>query len=103
MNGSVFIYFIDKAPDFLLVIVGIATALVYFFQKRDSKRNAARLITLQIDEICDGIEKIATYIVDGQLNNVAFYESLPLISEDYWARYKHFFVLNMDATSISAM
>ena len=48
-------------------------------------------------------KQISTFIVDGQLNETAFYESLPLMDTDYWNKYKHYFVRKMDATSYTAL
>lgn len=49
------------------------------------------------------LREISTYIVDGKLNETAFYEYLPLIEENYWSKYKHYFVKKMDSMSYSSM
>lgn len=85
--------------NMLLVIVGTLAFVIYKLQERRKKIDAASLIILQIDEIQENLREISTYIVDGKLNETAFYESLPLMEENYWGKYKHYFVSKMDATS----
>ena len=87
----------------LLVIVGTFALVIYKLQERRKKIDAASLIILQIDEVQEKLREISTYIVDGRLNETAFYESLPLIEENYWSKYKHYFVRDMDATSYGSL
>ncbi len=87
----------------LLVIVGTFALIVYKLQERRKRIDAASLIILQIDEVQEKLREISTYIVDGKLNETAFYESLPLMEENYWDKYKHYFVRDMDATSYSSL
>lgn len=58
---------------------------------------------MQIDEIQERLRVISGYIVEGKLNGTAFYESLPLMTENYWNKYKHYFVHDMDATSFASL
>lgn len=87
----------------LLVIVGTLAFVTYLLQERKKKIDAASLIILQIDEVQERLREISGYIVEGQLNATAFYESLPLMTENYWNKYKHYFVQDMDATSYSSL
>ena len=87
----------------LLIIVGGSAIVLYVVQERRRKTEAASLLVLQIDELLDRIREISTYITDGQLNATAFYESLPLFEENYWKKYKHFFVKNMDSASYASL
>lgn len=89
--------------DLSLVIVGTFALVIYKLQERRKKIDAASLIILQIDEVQEKLRKISTYIVDGKLNETAFYESLPLMEENYWDKYKHYFVRDMDTTSYSSL
>lgn len=86
-----------------LVIVGTFALVIYKLQERRKKIDAASLIILQIDELQERLLEISGYIVDGQLNNTAFYESLPLIETDYWNKYKHYFVREIDANSYNSL
>lgn len=81
--------------NLLLIAVGTFALIVYILQERKKVNEAASLIRLQIDEIQEGISEIRSYIVNGQLNETAFYESQLLYTEDYWNRYKHYFVRKM--------
>lgn len=89
--------------DVLLIIVGSFALAIYILQERKKKIDAASLIVLQIDEFQERLREFSTFIVDGKLNETAFYESLPLMDTDYWNKYKHYFVRKMDATSYTAL
>ena len=83
--------------NLLLIVVGAFALLVYVLQERKKVSEAASLIKLQIDEIQEGIAEIDSYIANGLLNETAFYESQLLYTEDYWNKYKHYFVRKMTA------
>lgn len=89
--------------NIMLIIVGSFALATYILQERKKKIDAASLIVLQIDEFQNRLREFSTFIVDGQLNATAFYESLPLMDTDYWSKYKHYFVRKMDATSYTAL
>lgn len=93
----------DNWVNILLVLVGTSALVIYKLQERRKKIDAASLIILQIDEMQERLREISTYIVDEQLNATAFYESLPLMEENYWGKYKHYFVRSMDATSYASL
>lgn len=83
--------------NIFLIIVTASALLVYILQERRKITEAAALIKIQIDDLQKGIAEIDSYIVDGQLNFTAFYESHQLFTEDYWSKYKHYFVKRIDA------
>lgn len=90
--------FLEKnLVDLLLIVVGTFALVVYILQERKKISEAASLIKLQIDDIQEGILEIGSYIVNGQLNETAFYESQLLFTENYWNKYKHYFVRKMTA------
>lgn len=68
----------ENWANILLIIVGSFALATYILQERKKKIDAASLIVLQIDEFQERLREISTFIVDGQLNETAFYESLPL-------------------------
>lgn len=70
--------------------------LIYLLQEQKKRVEAASLIVMQINELQNRLREFSSYIVEGQLNSSAFYESLPLMGENYWAKYKHYFVRKMD-------
>lgn len=86
-----------------LVIVGTFALIIYKLQEHRKKIDAASLIILQIDELQERLREISGYIVNGQLNFGAFYESLPLMEKNYWNEYKHYFVQKMDTTSFNLL
>ena len=87
----------------LLLVTGFFAIIIYWLQERKKKIEAASLIVAQINEIQDSAKEIASYISNGQLNDIAFYEMLPIISDNMWEKYKHYFVKKMDARSYSTI
>lgn len=87
----------------LLLITGFFAIIVYWLQERKKKIEAASLIVAQINEIQDAAKEIASYILNGKLNETAFYEMLPIINDNLWEKYKHYFVKKMDARSYSSI
>lgn len=94
-----FDFLISNWNNLLLILVGSFALLVYWLQARRKETDAASLILVQIDELQERIKEILSYIVDDKLDDVAFYESQPLFSDDYWNQYKHYFVRRMDSKS----
>ena len=94
----------ENWSNIFLIIVTASALLVYLLQERRKITEAAALIKMQIiDELQNGIAEIDSYIVDGKLNFTAFYESHQLFSEDYWSKYKHYFVKRIDAKDFGAI
>lgn len=94
---------INNIISIFLVIVGSFALLVYYLQERRKKINAASIIVLQIDEIQSRLQEINSYVSNGRINSVAFYESLPLLEENYWNSYKHYFVGKMSADGYATL
>lgn len=94
-------WIIKNGIDFALVVVGASGIFVYIWQECRKKRDAASLIISQIDEFQTKLDEMSAYVVNGILNETAFYESFPIIETNYWAMYKHYFVRKMDAESYS--
>lgn len=84
-----------------LVTVGSFAMAIYILQERRKKIEAASLVKMQIDELQERLREFSTYIVEKQINASAFYESLSLMEENYWNKYKHYFVKEMDHKSFS--
>lgn len=82
-----------------LIFVGASALIIYILQERRKITEAASLVILQIDELQERIKEIQSYISNGQLNATAFYESQPFLGEDYWGRYKHYFIRVIDNKS----
>ena len=100
---TIWFFWTQNWKDVLPSIVGSFALVIYKLQCRNEENNAASVLVLQIDELLEKIGEMSSYIVEGQLNNTAFYESLPLFEENYWNKYKHLFVKNMDAAEYSTL
>ena len=85
--------------DILLVLVGFIALVVYFLQERRKTSESASLIVMKVEELKKQHQKINSYIVNGNLNSSAFYESQPLFQKNYWNEYKHYFVRKIDSGS----
>lgn len=83
------------------VLVGCVALLVYILQVRKKVSEAASLIVMQVEELKKKIQEIGSYIVDGKLDDGAFYESQPLFEKNYWNEYKHYFVRKIDSGSFN--
>lgn len=95
-----FIQFISaNLIDILLVVVGASAFAVYKLQERRKISDAASLIVLQVNDLQERLREIQSYIVDGVLNEPAFYESQIIFTENYWDKYKHYFVRKIDPES----
>ena len=96
-----FIQFISaNLLDILLVVVGASAFAVYKLQERRKISDAASLIVLQVNDLQERLREIQSYIDnDGVLNDTAFYESQIIFTENYWDKYKHYFVRKIDSES----
>ena len=91
----------ENLLDILLVIVSASAFFIYWLQERRKISEAASLIVMQIEDLQKRIPEINSFIVDGKLNDGAFYESQLLLKTDYWNEYKHYFVRKIDSFSFS--
>ena len=101
--GDIFDFLSKNWVNLSLVIVGSFAMIIYKLQERKKIIEAASLIIIQIDELMERLIEIPTYIVNGLLNDTAFYESLILMEQNYWNEYKHLFVRKMDKESYNAI
>lgn len=83
----------------MLIIVGASALLVYILQERKKETEAASVVIQQIDELQERIKEIQSFIVNDQLSETAFYESQIILDENYWNKYKHYFVRKMGSKS----
>lgn len=93
----------DIVINILLVIGGLAAFLIYYFQCRAKRMDAAALIVTQIEELKDKILEINNISIDNTINEKAFYETLDIITENQWEKYKHMFIKKMDAYSFKTI
>lgn len=100
---SIVEFAMNNWSNLLLILVGCFAFVIYILKERKKETVAASLIILQIAEVQEKLREISTFIVDGRLDQTAFYESLPLMETDYWNKYKYHFVREMDAASYTAL
>ena len=93
----------DNVLNIILIVVTSFALVVYILQERKKVTEAASLIKIQIDELQKGILEIDSFIVNDQLNATAFYESQVLLDENYWNKYKHYFVRKMDSKDFESI
>lgn len=93
----------DNWGNLGLIIVGTFALVIYILQEHKKRIEAASLIVTQIDEIQDAIREMSTFIIDMSINETAFYEMLPIIDENYWNKYRHYFIRKIDANSYSSI
>lgn len=96
-------FIVENWVNLLLVVVTSFVLVVYLLQERKKVTEAASLIKIQIDELQKGILEIDSFIVNDQLNATAFYESQLLLDENYWNKYKHYFVRKMDSKDFESI
>lgn len=101
MWKKIFDFLCENWVDLSLIAVGLSAFIVYVLQERKKVSEAASLIVMQVEDLQKRISEIGSYIVNGELNATAFYESQPLFKTDYWDKYKHYFVRKMDAYSFN--
>lgn len=85
--------------DALLVFGGFGAFIVYWWQKRNEKSDAASLVVLQIEDLTYKLLEVNDMIVDGMINETSFYETLDIINDNQWEKYKHLFVNKIDSFS----
>lgn len=103
MNSTLLGITFDDWLNILLILVGLSAFGIYKLQERKKISEAASLIVLQIEELQERVREISTFIENGKLNDINFYESLPLMNENYWDKYKHYFVQEIDANSFTSL
>ncbi|MBQ3490820.1 MAG: hypothetical protein IJA86_09545 [Clostridia bacterium] len=87
--------------DLLLAIGGLSAFFIYISQEKRKVSDAASLIILQVEDLQKRISEIGSFIVNGNIDCGAFYESQPIFKTNYWNEYKHYFVKEMDAFSFN--
>ena len=87
----------------LLVIGGLTAFLVYYLQCKTKKRDAAALIVTQVEELKEKILQINNISFDNSINEKAFYETLDIITDNQWEKYKHIFIKKMDSYSFKTI
>lgn len=89
--------------NILLVVGGFAGFAVYFWQNKSREREAAALIVTQIEDVKDKILLINNISKDNMINEKAIYETLDIITDNQWEKYRHFFIRKIDAHSFKTI
>lgn len=90
----------------LILIVTVAvTAIIYFLQKRDEKRNAARMIVMQIDSLNSKVDSLMRTlgkdITSVELDK--FWQTEDILEESKWDQYKQLFVKKLNYNEIISL
>ena len=89
--------------NILLVIGGSAGFTVYFWQNKNKEREAAALIVTQIEDIKEKILSINNISANNIINEKAFYETLDIITDNQWEKYRHLFIKKIDSHSFKTI
>lgn len=87
----------------LLVVGGLAAYVIYYLQRRAKKRDAAALIVTQIEELKDKLLQIDNIVINKAIDEKLFYETLDIIPDNQWEKYKHIFIKKMDYNSFKTI
>ena len=92
-------YILDNFLDILIALGGFTAIIIYILQRVQKKREAAALIVLQIEELKEKVSQIRDITLDNSINEKTFYETLDIITDNQWEKYKHLFVKKIDMYS----
>ena len=101
MWEKICIFITENWLNLLLAIGGLSAFFIYISQEKRKVSDAASLIILQVEDLQKRISEIGSFIVNGNIDYGAFYESQPILKTDYWNEYKHYFIKKMDAFSFN--
>lgn len=96
-------FWAENWKDLSLILVGLIAGLVYWLQERKKISEAASLVITQIEDLQERMREISSYITEGKLDDVSFYESQILYQTDYWDQYRHYWVRRLDASSLGTI
>ncbi len=85
--------------NIIISVSGFVAIFIYIIQNRAKKRDAAALIVDQIENLKEKMLQINNITINNTLDERAFYESLDIISENMWDKYKHLFIKKIDPYS----
>ena len=100
MISSLWNFFCDNWESICMIFVGFVAIVVYKMQKIDENKNAAILVVTQIDDLKNKITDIVEIINNNKLDAVSIYETLDILEENQWDKYKHLFVGKIDLNSL---
>lgn len=100
MISSIWNFFINNWDKIFTIIAGFTALYTYWMQIRKENKNAAILVVTQIDDLKNKITDIVEIINNNKLDAVSIYETLDILEENQWNKYKHLFVGKIDLNSL---
>ncbi len=73
------------------IITGLVAMLIYFHQKKDAKKQAARVLLLEIRTAEEQISQIKNIVLKGALADFP-----SIFTTNSWKKYSHLFISNFD-------
>lgn len=89
----------------ILIITVAVTAIIYFLQKRDEKRNAARMIVMQIDSLNSRVDSLMRILGTdvARFDSDKFWQTEDVLEESKWDQYKQLFVKKLNYNEIISL
>lgn len=88
----------------VLIITVLVTIAIYFANKREKRKNAVAILTLQIREIEKNIEFLLSEgIVEGIIQPRSLHYSVLIYDIDNWSKYSHLIVGKISQLSFEAI
>ena len=88
----------------VLIITVLVTIVIYFANKREKRKNAVAILTLQIREIEKNIEFLLSEgIVEGIIQPRSLHYSVLIYDVDNWSKYSHLIVGKISQLSFEAI
>ena len=100
MISSLWDFFRNNWESIFMIIGGFTAIIIYMLQIRKENKNAAILVVSQIDDLKNKIADIVEIINNNKLDAVSIYETLDILEENQWDKYKHLFVGKIDLNSL---
>ncbi|HCY44202.1 MAG TPA: hypothetical protein DHU33_02110 [Firmicutes bacterium] len=101
---SIIIEFLkENWANLLLITGGFVGLFTYFVEKRNRQIDYASLIVMQIEDLKNKISNIKEMVSNNLINEKSIYESLDLIVDNQWEKYKHLFIKKIDSNSFKTI
>lgn len=95
----------DYAQSIILIVTVGVTIAIYYWQKRAERRDAARIIVMQIDSINQKSDTLIR-VIEANSNSFdprKFWQADNIINNNDWERYRHLFVNKLQYNEICAL
>lgn len=85
--------------NIVIALGGLAGFYVYWRQNKNRKIEAAASIVTQIEDIKDKLLSINNISDNNKINEKAIYETLDILTDNQWEKYRHIFIRIIDSDS----